>query len=401
MLGIDPRSFILISTCLAALCAFVCFVLRRSIPRDIKGLTSWGGACLVLVASSILFALVGTIGVFGASFLANVLVVAGIAMMHASMRRFADLPAQRWMTVGAPLVVAILLLWPTFVQADYAVRITVVSAMNAAIFLSAALTVWRISSRGFAENFTATVFGLTGLVSAARCIAALTSPVSPTPLTDASSVQYLYLATFAFSVVALSLGFILMVSRKLQIQLETAFLRDGLTGIMTRTAFFELASVELQRGRRAGQPTSLLMIDLDDFKAINDRHGHRVGDLVLTAFARNTQQVLRSHDLFGRYGGEEFVVLLPETGHDAALQIANRICEACNPAARPHEMPDFTASIGLATVHDSDNGISTILDRADKALYRAKADGKNRVVGHCEIADADSAVPAVARITPG
>ena len=394
MLGIDPRSFIIISTCLAALCAFVCFVLRRSIPRDIKGLTSWGTACLVMVASSLLFALVGSINIFASSYLANVLVVTGIALMQVSMRRFADLPPQPWLLVGAPLLVAVLLVQPTFLHDDYAVRIVIVSTVNAALFMYAAKILWGTEQRGFAVNFTATVFALTALVSVVRCIAALNSPSTVTPLTDASSVQYLYLATFAFSMVALSLGFILMVSRKLQVRLETAFLRDGLTGIATRTAFFDLASIELRRASRHRHPTSLLMIDLDDFKTVNDRHGHRIGDLVLTVFAQNTQRVLRSHDLFGRYGGEEFVILLPETDHEAALRIANRVCDACRQAAQPEGTPDFTASIGLATAHDANEDISSILDRADIALYQAKAAGKDRVVGHCEVADGEHAKAA-------
>jgi diguanylate cyclase (GGDEF)-like protein len=209
----------------------------------------------------------------------------------------------------------------------------------------------------------------------------LLSPSTTQPLTDASSIQYLYLATFSFSVVGLSLGFILMVGKRLQIRLEQAATRDGLTGIALRSAFEDTAAAELAKSIKTGRMPSLLMIDLDDFKRINDRHGHRGGDAVLKEFVRRTAQVLRSNDLFGRYGGEEFVVLLPATDHAAALQVASRICEAVRaPGTDGNDTtPAFTASIGVTSALVPGGEVHTLFDQADRALYRAKATGKNRV----------------------
>jgi diguanylate cyclase (GGDEF)-like protein len=176
----------------------------------------------------------------------------------------------------------------------------------------------------------------------------------------------------------------MMVNRRLQLQLEAAALHDGLTGIFTRTAFFDSANMELARCHRSGDTVSLLMIDIDDFKLINDCFGHLNGDRVLVEFVNRTRQVLRSHDLFGRYGGEEFVALLPATDQKQAHDVAGRICAICQQESGAGAAA-FTVSIGVATIQPNGEDVSTVLAQADAALYRAKANGKNRYESHCVI----------------
>ena len=384
MLGIDPRSFIIISTCLGLLCAFLCFVLRNSFPRNIHGIRCWGTACLVLVVSSVLFALRQPGNIFFFSYAANILVVTGIALMHRSLRKFACQPRYDRYEVAVVLAVAVMLVWPTFFDDNYKLRIVIVSTANAGLFIASAFVISRMAKKSFVEYFTMAVFLITAVVSVARCLVALFSPGTVQPLTDTSSVQYLYLATFSFSILALSLGFIMMINRRLQLQLEAAALHDGLTGIFTRTAFFDSANMELARCHRNGANVSLLMIDIDDFKSINDRFGHLKGDHVLTDFVKRTRQVLRSHDLFGRYGGEEFVALLPATDQKQAHEVAERICEKCQQASGA-DTTAFTVSIGVATIRPNGEDVDTVLAQADAALYRAKANGKNRFESHCVI----------------
>lgn len=384
MLGFDPRSFIIISTCLGLLCAFLCFVLRSSFPRNIEGLYGWGTACLVLVASSMLFAARERIDVLYSSYVANILVAAGIALMHRSLRQFAGQQRRHRCEVAAIVAVAVLLVWPTFIHDDYRLRIVVVSTVNAGLFVASAFVISRMPAKGFVEHFTQSVFLLTAVVSVARCGFALLSPRTLQPLTDTTSIQYVYLATFSFSILALSLGFIMMVNRRLQLQLEAAALHDGLTNIFTRTAFFDSANMELARCHRSGDTVSFLMIDLDDFKLINDRFGHLHGDRVLVDFVNRARQVLRSHDLFGRYGGEEFVAMLPATDQKQAHDVAGRICAICQ-RANEAGIAAFTVSIGVASIQPNGEDVSTVLAQADAALYRAKANGKNRYESHCVI----------------
>lgn len=171
--------------------------------------------------------------------------------------------------------------------------------------------------------------------------------------------------------------------KELQWKLEHEARTDVLTGCVNRRHFLELATNELARARRYGSEMSLLMLDLDHFKSVNDRHGHHAGDLVLQTLADICRRTMRSEDVIGRLGGEEFAVLLPETGSRMALNAAERLRRAIARASVP--LPDspplsFTASIGVATMVPDDFSIVSIITRADQALYEAKNSGRNRAV---------------------
>ena len=157
---------------------------------------------------------------------------------------------------------------------------------------------------------------------------------------------------------------------------------DPLTGALNRRSFAEQAQAELNRAERHGRATTVLMLDADRFKAINDRYGHAGGDAVLRAFAASMKAALRPSDLLGRFGGEEFAVLLAETGADDALTVAERIrgvVESLEVSFEGHAIR-FTVSIGTAAFGDGLEAFKDGLDRADAALYRAKTAGRNRIV---------------------
>ncbi|MBI4998762.1 MAG: diguanylate cyclase [Rhodocyclales bacterium] len=170
---------------------------------------------------------------------------------------------------------------------------------------------------------------------------------------------------------------------ELQRELEREAHTDVLTGCVSRRHFLDVTRLELARSRRHDEEVSLLMLDLDHFKAINDLHGHLVGDLVLQKMVQVCTATLRSEDTIGRLGGEEFAVLLPETGRDRALEVAERLCAGLAAAEVPLDGEPairFTVSIGVATLTADDFSVSAMLDRADHALYKAKRRGRNRVV---------------------
>lgn len=157
---------------------------------------------------------------------------------------------------------------------------------------------------------------------------------------------------------------------------------DYLTGVFNRRHFMERAETELHRAIRYGSALSLLMLDIDHFKMINDRYGHKVGDVVLKELASICTKTLRDVDILGRLGGEEFAVLLPQTSEDTAFDVAERLRAVIAGSSIPvdeNQRVEFQISIGVATWAANINSIDSLLGIADKALYEAKNTGRNRV----------------------
>ncbi|MCB1666285.1 MAG: GGDEF domain-containing protein [Pseudomonadales bacterium] len=171
--------------------------------------------------------------------------------------------------------------------------------------------------------------------------------------------------------------------KKLEAQLERQAHIDYLTNLNNRGYFIELAEDELNRAIRYTHPMSLLMLDVDHFKRVNDTYGHKQGDKVLMELARVCVDTLRDTDIAGRLGGEEFAFLLPETDREEALEVAERLREVLAATAvgtdNGEEALHFTVSIGISTFGPELDTVDILLNSADKALYRAKKAGRNRV----------------------
>lgn len=171
--------------------------------------------------------------------------------------------------------------------------------------------------------------------------------------------------------------------KKLEWQLEELANTDYLTGCANRRYFLQRAEQEFLRTRRYGGDLSVLMLDLDHFKNINDQYGHEAGDITLKQFVAHCNATLREVDLIGRLGGEEFAILLPETASCQAIEVAKRICQliASEEILLPsQEIIRFTVSIGVANIDNKDAQFDTILKRADQSLYQAKHEGRNCVI---------------------
>jgi diguanylate cyclase (GGDEF)-like protein len=158
-------------------------------------------------------------------------------------------------------------------------------------------------------------------------------------------------------------------------------LRDGLTGCFNRTHAIEVIDTELRRARRSQLPVTLIMFDIDHFKDINDRHGHLCGDAVLAAVGARMKELLRGSDVKCRYGGEEFLVLLPETPLEGAKRVADTLRRelAETPVPWKGETIRLTASFGVTMALPSEVDSAALIGRADAALYRAKDQGRNCV----------------------
>jgi two-component system, cell cycle response regulator len=167
----------------------------------------------------------------------------------------------------------------------------------------------------------------------------------------------------------------------LHAQVEEQAGTDPLTGLNNRRRLWELLERELDRSRRFGHPLSLLIFDVDDFKAINDIHGHLKGDGVLESIAKLTSTEARSIDIAGRYGGDELALALVETGAEGAAAFADRLCAAVRGTEirLDGDRMKVTISVGVATARSGAVDVDSLVDAADRALLEAKRAGKDQI----------------------
>jgi len=185
-----------------------------------------------------------------------------------------------------------------------------------------------------------------------------------------------------FEIAAEELGRLLSLEDS-RLRLYHQAIRDPLTGLYNRRHILDMLGVELDQCARFGQPLSLMVVDLDHFKTVNDRFGHATGDQVLSVVAQRMAFGLRKVDQLGRVGGEEFLVYCPQTDLEGTRAMADRLREQVSESAIPGlpESGRVTLSIGLAAWNGAEDSAEALLARADRNLYKAKAEGRNRVVG--------------------
>ena len=308
---------------------------------------------------------------FSTTVLSNTLLLAGPALFYIALSQFTGLPYNKAFLIGVIVTVAALLSIFTFWEDHIENRIITLSLGSIAIDLILILQLWRIhkTSLRFSADLMLASFVVYGLFLIARTIVIVSNPPQDaSSLTPAQSATYLL--SFALSFFW-SMGFILMVSQRLRNDLMEMATIDVLTRIPNRRATQAFLEKELSRAQRNQDEFTLLLIDIDNFKQVNDRWGHAVGDDVLSKTAAILQSMIRRQDLVGRWGGEEFLLIVP--GVCDAEVLAERVRSEIAGSKFTHGARSFgiTVSIGVACAKSSDQ-IEPILKKADKALYRAK-----------------------------
>lgn len=195
--------------------------------------------------------------------------------------------------------------------------------------------------------------------------------------------QTISLAISTATVMMMSFGLVVLSRERIEADLSRIALRDPLTGTANRLAILSQLAEEMERARRQGIPLAIAMLDLDHFKAINDQHGHLVGDAILRHCASHLQRHLRSHDSIGRYGGEEFLLLLPGTDGAGAMELVRqlRLSLDQHPAHSAGKVIALSFSAGVYGVSQLDHDdLNAMLHQADTALYAAKHAGRSTQV---------------------
>ena len=367
--------------------SFALFVTALTFTRQLLGT----GAELRLWVRSVWLLLASFVALFSRTFmpewfavlLGNGLVFASLYLMSQALHRFVlAQDAPRW---HRSLVVLGWLGTAAVMSMPLPVRTVVISSL---IVLQLSPMVWLMLTRGWhAETALRTVgvtLALTMLALLLRVANALLHAEDYAGYFQTSLGNGVtYLASFLFPLGA-GYGFVLANLERTTHRLDALATHDSMTGCLNRGAFDTLMGNALQRARRDGHATSLVVLDLDNFKQINDTRGHPVGDAALTAFAHTLRERLRAADAFGRLGGDEFAVLLTDTGAGQALRMAELLrsaAEALEITLPSGERLRITVSIGVATATPESPLTSEALHaEADRSLYAAKRGGRNQAV---------------------
>ncbi|MEG6511238.1 GGDEF domain-containing protein [Desulforamulus ruminis] len=258
------------------------------------------------------------------------------------------------------------------------VRITLGSSITIILMVFPVYKLFADKKSSILQKIIASFYSVTIPFSIFRAYTALTTDLdmnlASTNIFNTGLFLLLYIAMLAGST-----GFILLDKEKLDADLLKAASFDGLTNTLNRKTFILRSKELISLFARKQEQISYLLIDIDDFKKINDTHGHYAGDIVLQDFADTLRKQLRNYDLIGRYGGEEFAVLLPGTGKKEAGDIAERLRAAVEDSSIQTDTEiKYTVSIGVCTIiPDKETSIDMLYKLSDKALYTAKKQGKN------------------------
>ena len=342
----------------------------------------WGFADLLRAASIGLFGLYGSVSDLISIDLANAVLLTAFAFTWNGARLF-DHRKPQWLLVfgGAALWLVVSHI-PT-VASSWDLRVLISSGIITAYTWATAYEFWRGRSEPLVSRWPA-IFMLFAHGSLYLLRTPFGSMLPWRPANpDLFNSVWLTVLSFEALLFTISIAFILlaMAKERTEHRHKTASLIDPLTGIANRRAFLQDGEVQLKRQISDPRPTAVLLLDLDNFKTINDRFGHAMGDRVLQLFAEIGSGCMHRLDIFGRLGGEEFAAILVNTPRERALAVAEDIRATFADATREVDGKPVvaTVSIGMVISYDAVLDLSALLAQADHALYRAKDNGRNRV----------------------
>lgn len=350
---------------------------------DRRSVVQWAAYALLTGASLVLFVWAVQVRSLELRALGNVCIFTGLMLMQRGVRQFVGHAAPVWL-YALLWTTALAVSWFGMAPQHALVRVAVISGLLGLLCVAAAWDIFSYARRTLEQRLafwlalplllSAAVFlARTGraMVSAETFVAEVTAD---SPLNLGSALIFLVTA------LVLHLALVALVVARLMAELSRLSRHDGLTELLNRRAVDDLLRDEARRAVRANKPFSVLMIDADYFKSINDRFGHAAGDEALRHLAQILSAQMRDIDRVGRFGGEEFIVLLPGTSSTEALSAAERLREALlrRPWAWQGESLRLTVSTGVAAWRGPHDAVELLLQRADAALYRAKSLGRDR-----------------------
>ena len=340
----------------------------------------WGFADLMRAASIMLFGMYGSVSDLISIDLANAILFTAFAVTWTGARVF-DHRKPQWILLFSGAALWLALFRIPAVQASWDLRMLLSSGIITSYTWATAYEFWRGRSEPLVSRWPAIfMFFAHGALYLLRTpFGAMLAPVN----NQVFASVWITVLSFEALLFTIAVAFILlaMAKERTEYRHKTDSLIDPLTGIANRRAFLQDAEAQLKRQATEPRPMAVMLLDLDNFKGINDRFGHAIGDRVLQMFAEVGSGCMRRYDIFGRLGGEEFAALLVDTSRERALAVAEQIRASFVEVTGMVEGKPVlaTVSIGVVISYDAVLDLSALLAQADHALYRAKDNGRNRI----------------------
>lgn len=381
----DIRSALLVGALLTLLISGLLAVVSRAMPAAFRPAVAWWvAATLLQPAGFVLLSLRGEAPPLLTIVVANGLVALAFAAYAMALRRFfkREAAASRGLAAAVLLVIASSAWWG-LVRPAMPPRLITVSLVLAWMLGYCAWTLYRHSdARGPIRHVAGGVFLVSAAIMAYRAMVPAFAPEQVTTVFQLTHVQLLTYAVGSILPVVATVGFLLMCAERSQRELERAARVDYLTGCYNRRAIEEMGTRAIAAARRHGMPMAALVADIDHFKRINDELGHAIGDQALVRTVERIRDGLRTEDVLGRLGGEEFIVLMPNTDGDSAVAAGERIRAAFSelPLLLDGHLRTVTLSVGVAVLAPADRLFSQLLQRADRTMYAAKNAGRDLVI---------------------
>ena len=386
-MNLDVRTTIVLFALLSLLFSGL-ILLAGSHSKNSNSVKLWSAAslCIAFGLGSAYFFLTPTVNVKYAVTIGAIFITSSIALQFTGIQAFNSRRIYLWPSILFVIVGTFQTYWFEFIHPDILSRVIANSLLCSIGYAACASeTIFRFKPRfKCSALITSISFSLLSLLMLARAITLNHSQPEEFNLYSNIPVNP---ATFILSCVlqlCVTFGFLLMLNKQLVAEIEKLASRDPLTGAFNRR-LFEDEMLRLQsRCKRTGDKFSLLLIDVDNFKLINDTHGHLIGDEILQNLAKIVLSSIRTEDYFARYGGDEFCVLLPSTNTNEAHAFANRLREAYaySEFVVNDKVINSSISVGIVNSSQVELEFKTLLLAADQALYQAKKNGKNNVVLH-------------------
>lgn len=375
------------SVALVATTMAFCLILVGQFRRN-DGLLTVACGVFAHALAYVCYTLYGQASLWVSYALANSLLSLTLAFYTASIFRIHALSVPWWRIFILPLLMALLMVGLINTREP-----RMLAASGVLIIQCMLIVFWAYSHaqpNGRAHRLLIIGGGIS-LIGLFMRVVAISSGAAPDMHYDSSNLkQSISISIGTVTVMMLSFGLVLLSKERSESILNHMAQRDALTGIFNRRAILERLSDEVARARRAGRPLAIAMIDIDHFKSINDLHGHMAGDEVLSHFVRHLVQRLRQTDCIGRYGGEEFLLLLPDTNSQGAVALVDGLRESV--AGTPAQFAKLRINLSFSSgiwcgVPMPEDTSDSLIAKADAALYAAKIGGRNTL----RIADAEHA----------